>query len=123
MEILSYPLFGSLLLEGAVLSKKEKKIIADYQEVRAVNLFSGKDFSYIQDMAANHFQNWCIDVLAANFWDLFKPCENEQAKHLVQSLKCHLRQSLSQLLALEGDQEFNMELEYEYYIWRCPCTI
>ena len=58
----------SLLLDSAVLSDKEKKFVTDYQEVRSLNLFSDNDFSYIQDMDANNFHTWCIEVLAAHFW-------------------------------------------------------
>ena len=95
---MSTPLFGSLLLDGVVLSDLEKTMIADYQEVCSLNLFPDEDFVHVEDMASNHFHKWCVEVLAAHFWDLFKPRDNENAQHLVRVLKYRFRQGLAQLL-------------------------
>ena len=101
---MSRPLFGSLLLEGAVLSEREKTIIADTEAVCKLNLFSDNDSSYVQDFDTNHFYKWCVEVLAADFWDVFNSRENDRAKHLVRLLKYHFCQPLAQLLVIEGDQ-------------------
>ena len=74
-------------------------------------------------MNAKHFHKWCIEVLAADFWDVFKHHENQEAQHKVRLLKYHFRQALSQLLVLDGDQPFDMDLNYEDYVWHCPRTI
>ena len=48
-----------------------------------LDLFSGRDFNYLDDFDANHFRMLCIEVLAANFWDLFKDKGNEKSQHFV----------------------------------------
>ena len=45
--------------------------------MRELNLFSGRDFNYLDDFDANHFHMLCIEVLAANFWTCLRIREME----------------------------------------------
>ena len=89
-----------------------------------LDLFSGRDFNYLDDFDANHFHMYmlCIEVLAANFWDLFKDKGNGKSQHFVCLLKYHFCQALAQVLVLEAKEEFCLDLNYEDYIWHDPKT-
>ena len=67
----------------------------DYQAVRDLNVFSNDDFSYVNDFDANHFHKWCVEVLVADFWDLFKEKEHEEAQHKRRVLIYIFRQHLA----------------------------
>ena len=48
-------------------------MVADYNDVRALNLFPINDFNILDDYDAEHFHKWCVEVLTAAFCGLFNP--------------------------------------------------
>ena len=120
---MSSTMFGDLLADNVVLNETEKQMVADYQAVRALNIFSDDDFNILGDYVAKHFHKWCVEVLVADFWDLFKAKENEDSKNKVRTLKHAFRQALIKGYLLQENQEFNLGFNYEQHIWRCPRTI
>ena len=93
-----------ILGENAIITPEQGQILADFEVVKALDLFPKEMWSDVDDIEISHFGTWCHQVLTVDYFKFFHvDVNNDDNIREVLSLKFRFRHLFNRVSVLRAD--------------------
>ena len=107
-----------ILGEDAIITPEQDQVLADFEIVKALDLFPKELWSDVGDIDIGHFGKWCRQVLTVDHFKFFHVDVNDD-NHIRQvlSLKFRFRHLFNRVSVLRAEDAYPLNMDYPEFEW------